>query len=144
MGATYAEFFVTDLADLTEASAAPYHRQLEAHGLQVYGVSCTPTPFKELHLDQIELAELPTHPAFAHDLDLFRRNIDFCQGVGVQNVRVHGFSWPGEYQNGRPVSPTWPARYATGAGKIHLATQDKLVKAWPSWPSATIRTSPWG
>ena len=74
--------FVDDLADLTETGAAPYRRRLEAHGLQVHGIGCTPNPFKELHIDQIELAELPTHPTFAHDLDLVRRSMDFCQGVG--------------------------------------------------------------
>ena len=130
LGAGYAEFFVTDPSHLTEAGAASYRRRLEAHGLQVHGIGCTPNPFKELHIDQIELAELPTHPVFAHDLDLVRRSIDFCQAVGGQNVRVHGFAWPGEYQAGRRVSRTWPQRYATRGGEIPAPVLDKLVKAW--------------
>ena len=132
LGAGYAEFFVNDRAHLSAAGAAPYRRRLEAHGLLVHGIGCTPNPFKELHIDKLDLADIPTHPTFRHDLDLVRRSIDFCQGVGGANVRVHGFAWPGEYQQGQRVSPTWPQRYATGGGRIPPETQDKLVKAWSS------------
>ena len=117
LGAGYAEFFVNDRAHLSAAGAASYRRRLEVHGLRVHGIGCTPNPFKELHIDELDLADIPTHPTFRHDLDLLRRSIDFCQGVGGANVRVHGFAWPGEYQEGQRVSPTWPQRYATGGGR---------------------------
>ena len=105
LGAGYAEFFVNDRAQFSAAGAAPYRRRLEAHGLRVHGIGCTPNPFKELHIDELDLADIPTHPTFRHDLDLLRRSIDFCQGVGGANVRVHGFAWPGEYQQGSAGQP---------------------------------------
>ena len=129
LGARYAEFFVHP-DQLTAQYAAHCRRVLDDAGLQAHAMGSAPNPFKQIHIDQIELAELPTNPEFTHDLDLVRRAMDFAQIAGAPNVLVSGFAWPGEFQNGRRVSPTWPQRYATGGGFIPPAELDKLAKAF--------------
>ena len=129
LGADYAEFAV-ESDDLTEAHAAHCQQVLDATGLQVHAVGVGPPPFKHIHIDQIELADLATHPEFARDLDAVRRGIDFAKILGSPNVLVHGFAWPGEYQGRKRVSPTWRQRYASGGGEIPPAELDKLAKAF--------------
>ena len=87
LGARNVEFFIDDMSCLSSAGAAPYRHLLEARGLQTHGVGCLPNPFKELHLDQITLADIPTNPLFLHDLDLVRRSLDFCLEVGGRSLR---------------------------------------------------------
>ena len=129
LGADYAEISV-ESDDLTEAHAAHCQQVLDATGLKVHAVSLGPPPFKQIHIDQIELGDLATHPEFARDLDIVRRGIDFAKILGSPNVLVHGFAWPGEYQGGKKVSPTWRQRYASRGGEIPPAELDKLAKGF--------------
>ena len=129
LGAGYAEFTVS-FDELTEAHAARCRQVLDATGLQAHAVGMVPPPFKQIHIDRIELADLATHPEFARDLDIVRRGIAFAKIVGSPNVLVHGFAWPGEYQDNERVSPTWRQRYASGGGEIPPAELDKLAKAF--------------
>ena len=130
LGAAHVEFFVRDPGHLTEAGAVAYRRRLDAAGLRAHAVGASPNPLKQIHIDQIALADIPTHPEVQHDLDLLRRSIDFARGVGAPNVLVQGFAWPGEYDGNRRVSPTWPQRYATHGGDISPETLDKLTRAF--------------
>lgn len=129
LGARYAEYFLPP-EQLNEQYAHHCRRVLDDAGLQTHAVGSRPNPFKQVHIDQIELAALPTHPEFTHDLDLVRRAMDFARAVGAPNALASGFAWPGEFQRERRVSPTWPQRYATGGGIIPLAELDKLAKAF--------------
>ncbi len=130
LGAGYAEVAVKS-DDLNDAHAARCRQVLDATGLQAHVVLLGPTPFKRIHIDQIELADLATNPEFVHDLDILRRGIAFAKIVGSPNVHVDGFAWPGEYQaDGELVSPTWRQRYTTGGGEIPPAELDKLAKAF--------------
>ena len=129
LGASYAEFFVSN-DELTEQYAARCRRFLDAAGLQVHACGASPNPLKLIHLDEIALADIPSHPEFVHDMDLLHRSIPFAKTVGSPHVLVQGFAWPGEYQNGARVSPTWQQRYATGGGEISETALDKLAKAF--------------
>ena len=129
LGARYTEFFVHP-DQLTAQYATHCRRVLDDAGLQAHAMGSAPNPFKQIHIDQIALDELPTNPEFTHDLGLARRSMEFAQIVGAPNVLVSGFAWPGEFQNGRRVSPTWPQRYAAGGGIIPPAELDKLAKAF--------------
>ena len=129
LGAGYAEFFVP-ADELNESYAVYCRRLLDDAGLQAHAVGGSPNPLKLIHIDEIALADLPSHPEFVHDMELIRRSIPFAKAVGSPNVLVQGFAWPGEYQNGARVSPTWPERYAAGGGEIPEAELDKLAKAF--------------
>ena len=129
LGASHAEAMLP-LDQLGERNAAHCRTVLDAAGLQAHAFGGTPNPFKQIHLDEIELADLPTHPEFLRDLDIVRRQIAFAKIVGSPNILVQGFAWPGEYQNGQRVSPTWRQRYAAGGGQIPPAELDKLIKAF--------------
>lgn len=129
LGASHAEFFVGQ-DELTMEYGTHCRRVLDAAGLQAHAVGSSPNPLKLIHLDEIALEDLPTHPEFVHDLGLIRRAIPFAKEVGSPNVLVQGFAWPGEYQNGKKVSPTWRQRYATGGGQIPEQELEKLAKAF--------------
>ena len=130
LGARYAEYFLPP-DQLTEQHAAHCRRILDDAGLQTHAMgSRSPSPFKQIHIDQIELADLATHAEFTYHLDLVRRSMEFAKVVGSPNVLVSGFSWPGEFHGDTRVSPTWPMRYATGGGIIPPTELDKLTKAF--------------
>ena len=85
LGARYAEFFVHP-DQLTAQYATHCRRVLDDAGLQAHAMGSAPNPFKQIHIDEIELAALPTNPEFVHDLDLVRRSMEFAQIVGAPNV----------------------------------------------------------
>ena len=90
----------------------------------------SPNPFKLIDIAAIPFAELLTHPLLVADLDLLRRSMDCARILGAPNVLVQGFAWPGEYEGGQRVSPTWAQRNATGGGEIDPVTLDKVAAAF--------------
>jgi sugar phosphate isomerase/epimerase len=129
LGARYVEYSVPP-EELTEKHAAYCKRILDDAGLQTHVVGCTPPPFKILHIDEVEHAELPTHSEFVRDLDNLRRSMAFGKFVGAPQAQCSGFAWPGEFHKFERPSPTWSKRYAADGGIIPPAELEKIVEAF--------------
>ena len=129
LGARYAEYFIQE-DKLTDEHASYCRRILNDAGLQTHAVGCTPNPFKKLHIDEVELADLRTYPEFIRDLDNLRRTMAFAKIVGSPNAQCSGFAWPGEFRTRTRPSPTWSKRYAAGGGVIPSAELEKIGAAF--------------
>ncbi len=130
LGARFVEYSVPE-DKLTDEHADYRKRILDDAGLHTHAVGCSPpNPFKKLHIDEVELAELGAYPEFKRDLDNIRRSMAFAKIVEAPQVQCSGFAWPGEFRTGKRPGPTWSKRYAAGGGFIPPAELEKIVQAF--------------
>ena len=114
------------IADLSDAQVDRLGDGLARHGLKLLFV-CADSPFKLIHLTDLEPESLAEHPQFRSDFDRFVRSMEIAKRLGVGEVSAFTFAWPGEYSSGKP---TWPMRWLTRGGMIADVDMDKLVEAF--------------
>lgn len=114
------------LATMTDAEVDHLGERIAAHGLKLLVVAAG-NPFKEVHLTDLPLQGLESHPLFQHDLQDLVRSMQIARRLGVGAAFTHAFAWPGEYTANKP---TWPMRWLTRGGVIAPDDLEKLYRAF--------------
>ncbi len=114
------------VADMSDAELDQIADKVAANGLRLMMISAA-SPFKFIHLTDLEADNLAEHPQFRKDLDDLVRSMEIAARLGVGAVSAYSFAWPGEYTADKP---TWPMRWLTRGGVIADADMEKLVKAF--------------
>jgi sugar phosphate isomerase/epimerase len=115
-----------DVASWSDARAAKVAAQVKAHDLDIFLLNAG-SPFKKIHLAELDYKTLASHPAFRRDLAALVRSMQIASHIGVSAVGSFTFAWPGEYTAGKP---TWPMRWMTRGGLIAQVDEDKWLKAF--------------
>ncbi len=114
------------IAEMSDAEIDRMGERVAQHGLEIFVIGAS-NPFKQIHLTDLDLDTLETHPAFRKDFDNFKRSLQVALRLGISAVNIFTFAWPGEYSAGKP---TWPMRWRTRGGVIADIDMEKLVKAF--------------
>ena len=114
------------VAELTDAEVDEVGDKVAANGLKLMLISAE-SPFKFIHLTDLDADGLAEHPEFRKDFDSLVRSMEIASRLGVGAVSVYSFAWPGEYTSGKP---TWPMRWMTRGGVIADVDMEKLVRAF--------------
>ena len=114
------------IAEMSDAEIDRMGERVAQHGLEIFVIGAS-NPFKALHLTDLDLDTLETHPAFRKEFDNFKRSLEVALRLGISAVNIFTFAWPGEYTAGKP---TWPMRWRTRGGVIADIDMEKLVKAF--------------
>lgn len=115
-----------EIASMTDAQAGRVAQRVAAHDLEIFLLNAG-SPFKKIHLAELELNTLAEHPAFRRDFQALVRSMQIATQIGVRTVGSFTFAWPGEYTAGKP---TWPMRWMTRGGVIADVDADKWLKAF--------------
>ena len=115
-----------DVASWTDAHAAGIAARVQSHDLDIFLLNAG-TPFKKIHLAELDYKTMADHPAFRRDLTSLVRSMQIAAHIGVSAVGTFTFAWPGEYTAGKP---TWPMRWMTRGGLIAKIDEDKWLKAF--------------
>ncbi len=116
----------TPIAEMSDAEVDHMAALVAQHGLQLHLVRAG-SPFKQLHLTDLDLEAMGDQPLFRQDFDHLTRSMQIAARLGVGTVLAFTFAWPGEYSAGKP---TWPMRWITRGGVIAEVDMEKLVKAF--------------
>jgi len=114
------------VAELTDAEVDEVGEKVAAHGLKLMLISAD-SPFKFIHLTDLDADSLADHPEFRKDFDDLVRSMEIASRLGVGAVAAYSFAWPGEYTAGKP---TWPMRWLTRGGVVADVDMEKLVRAF--------------
>ena len=114
------------IAEMSDAEIDRMGERVAQHELEIFVIGAS-NPFKGLHLTDLDLDTLETHPAFRKEFDNFKRSLQVAVRLGIPAVNIFTFAWPGEYSAGKP---TWPMRWRTRGGVIADIDMEKLVKAF--------------
>ena len=114
------------IAEMSDAEIDRMGERVAQHGLEIFLIGAS-NPFKQIHLTDLDLDTLETHPAFRQDFDNFKQSLKVAAQLKIGAVNIFTFAWPGEYTAGKP---TWPMRWRTRGGVIADIDMDKLVKAF--------------
>ena len=114
------------IADFSDANVDKLGEGLARNGLKLLFV-CAGSPFKEVHLAELEAGKLMEHAQFRAHFKALVRSMEIAQRLGVREVGTFTFAWPGEYTAGKP---TWPMRWLTRGGAIAEVDMEKLVEAF--------------
>ena len=129
-----------EVADMSDAEIDRVAEKVAEHGLELLLISAT-SPFKQVHLTDIDADSPGSNEEYARDLRELVRSMEIAARLGVGSVLSYAFAWPGEYT---AEKPTWPMRWMTRGGVISDVDMDKLEAAFaPSWrrPNGTGSTS---
>ena len=113
------------IVEMSDAEIDDIGKGISDHGLKLFLIGGG-TPFKFVHLADLELERMETNAEFAKDLKDLVRSMEIAGRLGVDKVCAYAFAWPGEYSAGKP---TWPMRWLTQGGVIADVDMEKLVKA---------------
>ena len=114
------------VADFSDAQVDKIGEAVARHGFKLLLISAA-SPFKFIHLTDLEPESLAENPEFRKDFDDLVRSMEIANRLGVGAVSAYSFAWPGEYTAGKP---TWPMRWLTRGGAIADVDMKKLVKAF--------------
>ncbi len=114
------------VAEMSDAELDGIARQVDDNGLRLMMISAA-SPFKFIHLTDLEADSLAEHEEFRKDFDALVRSMEIAARLGVGVVSAYSFAWPGEYTADKP---TWPMRWLTRGGHIADVDMEKLVKAF--------------
>ena len=114
------------VAEMSDSEVDEIGEKVAAHGLKLLMISAA-SPFKFIHLTDLEVDSLAEHPEFRKDLDDLVRSMEIASRLGVDVVSAYSFAWPGEYTAGKP---TWPMRWLTRGGFVADVEMEKLVRAF--------------
>ena len=114
------------VAEMSDAELDEISRKVADNGLKLMMISAA-SPFKFIHLTDLEADSLAEHPEFRKDLDDLVRSMEIAARLGVGVVSAYSFAWPGEYTADKP---TWPMRWLTRGGYIADVDMEKLVRAF--------------
>ena len=114
------------LRELDDASVDRMAAQVAGHGLEIFLINVG-SPFKQIHLTDLELDTMEEDPAFRQEMDDLVRSMEMAARLGIGAVNAFTFAWPGEYS---AAKPTWPMRWLTRGGYIADAEMEKLVRAF--------------
>ncbi len=130
IGAEYVWFSRLDgepaIADMSDAQADKLGERVARHGLKLFLIAAS-SPFKLIHLTDLDAESLMDHPAFRREFADLVRSMQIAALLGVGAVNAYSFAWPGEYSAGKP---TWPMRWTTRGGIIAGVDMEKLVSAF--------------
>lgn len=113
-----------ELVDLTPAEADDIGRRVESHGLKISLLSPR-SPFKFIHLTELDSDAPESAPSVQKEMDDVVRTMKLANRLGVRDVLIYTFAWPGEYSADKP---TWPMRWLTRGGVIAEVDMEKLVR----------------
>ena len=114
------------LRELDDAAVDRMAAQVAGHGLEIFLINVG-SPFKQIHLTDLELDTMEDDPAFRQEMDDLVRSMEMAARLGIGAVNAFTFAWPGEYS---AAKPTWPMRWLTRGGYIADAEMEKLVRAF--------------
>jgi len=114
------------IADMPEAEADKMVDRVRRRGMEIFILNAG-NPFKEIHLEELDLKTLPDQPTFRKQLGDLTKSMEIASRHKIPAVGAFTFAWPGEYNAGKP---TWPMRWATRGGIIAAADEEKWVKAF--------------
>ncbi len=114
------------LRELDDAAVDRMAAQVAGHGLEIFLINVG-SPFKQIHLTDLELDRMEDDPAFRQEMDDLVRSMEMAARLGIGAVNAFTFAWPGEYS---AAKPTWPMRWLTRGGYIADAEMEKLVRAF--------------
>ncbi len=114
------------LRELDDAAVDRMAAQVAGHGLEIFLINVG-SPFKQIHLTDLELDTMEEDPAFRQEMDDLVRSMEMAARLGIGAVNAFTFAWPGEYS---AAKPTWPMRWLTRGGYIADAEMEKLVRAF--------------
>ncbi|MAG35779.1 MAG: hypothetical protein CL878_05985, partial [Dehalococcoidia bacterium] len=104
----------TPVAEMSDAEADRMAARVGKHGLELHVIAAG-SPFKGLHLADLDLDTMQDDPAFRKEFEAIVRSMQIAARLGVKTVNAFTFAWPGEYSAGKP---TWPMRWLTRGGII--------------------------
>ena len=113
-----------ELAELGEAQVERVGDTLGRYGLQVFLLSPR-SPFKFLHLTDLQLDTLPDHPIVRKERGELVRAMRMAHRLNAGAVLAYTCAWPGEYT---AAKPTWPMRWLTRGGVMSDLDLDKLTR----------------
>ena len=114
------------VAEMSDAELDEIADKVADNGLKLMMISAA-SPFKFIHLTDLEADSLAEHPDFRRDFDNLVRSMEIAARLGVGVVSAYSFAWPGEYTADKP---TWPMRWLTRGGHIADVDMEKLVSAF--------------
>ena len=115
-----------ELVDLTPAEADDIGRRVESHGLKISLLSPR-NPFKFIHLTELDSDAPEDAPSVQKEMDDVVKTMKLANRLGVRDVLIYTFAWPGEYSADKP---TWPMRWLTRGGVIAEVDMEKLVRVF--------------
>jgi sugar phosphate isomerase/epimerase len=113
-----------ELVDLTPAETDDLGKRVESHGLKISLLSPR-SPFKFIHLTELDSDAPEDAPSVKKEMDDVVQTMKLANRLGVRDVLIYTFAWPGEYSADKP---TWPMRWLTRGGVIAEVDMDKLVR----------------
>ena len=113
-----------ELVDLTPAETDDIGRRVESHGLEISLLSPR-SPFKFIHLTELDSDAPEDAPSVKKEMDDVVQTMKLANRLGVRDVLIYTFAWPGEYSADKP---TWPMRWLTRGGVIAEVDMDKLAR----------------
>jgi len=114
------------VAEMSNSEVDEIGEKVAANGLKLMLISAG-SPFKFIHLTDLDVDGLAEHRDFRKDLNDLVRSMEIASRLGVGAVLAYSFAWPGEYTAGKP---TWPMRWLTRGGVIADVDMEKLVGAF--------------
>ena len=114
------------IAEMSDTDVDRMGERVARHGLKPFMISAG-SPFKFIHLTDLDPESLLGHPDFLKDFNELVRSMQIAARLGVSAVCAYTFAWPGEYSAGKP---TWPMRWLTRGGVIAEVDMEKLVAAF--------------
>ena len=114
------------IAELSDAEVDRLAERVSRHGLELFLIAAG-SPFKFIHISELDPATMTDDPAFRADFDALVRSMQIAARLGVGAVLCYSFAWPGEYTGDKP---TWPMRWLTRGGVIAESDLEKLIKAY--------------
>ena len=112
------------LTEMTPAEIDDMGRRVESHGLKISLLS-PQSPFKFTHLTELDSDAPESAPIVQKEMDDVVKTMEMANRLGVRDVLIYTFAWPGEYSSDKP---TWPMRWLTRGGVIADGDMNKLVR----------------
>ena len=108
------------VASMTDAQA----ERVAAADLEIFVLNAG-TPFKKIHLADLDAKTLSGHPEFQQDLKALVRSMQIAALIGVRTVGSLTFAWPGECSAGKP---TW--KPTGGFGRFRWLSNSRKSTTW--------------
>ena len=89
------------VAEMSDADASRMAARVAKHGLELHVIAAG-APFKQLHLDDLDLDTMQDDPAFRKEFDDLVRSMQIAVHLGIKTVNTFTFAWPGEYSAAKP------------------------------------------
>ena len=114
------------VAQMSDSAIDDVANRVDRRGLKLMTIS-SGSPFKLIHLTDINADDPRDNPDFARQLGDLVRSIEIAARLGVGAASAYSFAWPGEYSADKP---TWPMRWLTRGGVIADVDMAKLTSAF--------------